>query len=172
MTFIPPMTRILTTYILIITSALVFGLCGCASSAKQDAAASAEYIRSQNYAATNTPLPMNLNYNQPPPVPGVSMDSPKAIQTGFVRPVVSPLTNGCSQIVWKGMTNIACPQPSVTNITLTWDWLPGIVYTVQSSPTLLTPKENWPVVGTTETNVMTISVTSAAAFFVLSAALK
>ena len=100
------------------------------------------------------------------------MDSPKTVQTGFVRPVVSPLTNGCSQIVWKGMTNIACPQPSVTNITLTWDWLPGIVYTVQSSPTLLTPKENWPVVGTTETNVMTISVTSAVAFFVLSVALK
>ena len=117
--------RLTILLVLLAASVLVFALCGCANSAKQDAAASAEYIRLQNYAATNTPLPMNLNYNQLPPVPGVSMDSPRAIRTGFVRPVVSPLTNGCSQIVWKGMTNIACPQPSVTNITLNLELVAG-----------------------------------------------
>jgi hypothetical protein len=124
-------TRSLTIlWVLLLASVLVFGLCGCANTAKQDATASAEYIRSQNYAATNTPLPMNLNYNQPPPVPGVSMDSPKTVQTGFVRPVVTPITNGCSQIVWKGMTNIACPLPAVTNLTITAS--PGGVFVVSN----------------------------------------
>ena len=145
---------------------------------QKNEAAGAEYIKQQSIAATNQPMPMNYNdvlapvTNQIPPMPGVEMDMPKTVQTAVVRPLRIPLTNGCTEIIWKGMTNIVCPQPAVTNITLTWDWLPGMVYTIQGSSDLTIPKANWPVLGITETNVMTLAVTGAACFYALSAVLK
>ena len=76
------MTHLLTTYILLLAAWLVFGLCGCANTAKQDAETSAEYIKQQNISATNQPMPMNYNDVLAPEVSGFipRVAPPKQVQ--------------------------------------------------------------------------------------------